>query len=158
MPSQQETPMINKIEKAINKFKSYLGKPRSEYEWLKGRPHMLDCASGYSYITGGEDVISCAQHRQHMLNNKTWIQNTPTQTKRPVRGQAIIFDWQGNYTDTAHIGLVLSVDKKNDEVEYISANSSPDSRVNIRKVGFRVVTGWGWVNLKPIKTIIKGTD
>lgn len=142
-----------RIETAIKKFKSYLPKLRTQYEWLEGRPHMLDCASGYSYITGGKDVISCSQHKAHMVNNKTWIQNTPTQTKRPVRGQAIIFDWQAQYSDTAHIGLVLSYDKKTDEVEYISANSAPDGRVRIKSVGFRVVTGWGWVNLKPEKKI-----
>ena len=143
--------MLSNIEKTITKFKSYLDKPRSSYQWLKGRETMLDCSAGYSYITGGKDVISCHLQRDHMIHNKTWVQNLPTQTKRPVRGQAIIFDWQGYYSDTAHIGLVLSVDKASDEVEYISANSSPDSRVHIRKVGFKVVTGWGWVNLKPTK-------
>ena len=148
--STTTTPERDAIETAIYRLKMYIGKTRHELQetapWLKGRPNMLDCAAGYSWATKGKDTISCHTLVEQMKQNKTWQPYKTGHT--PVRGQAVIFDWNGEHTDTAHIGIVTQANKEH--VTYISADSGEHQIVNVNTVGYTLVTGWGWLNLKPI--------
>jgi hypothetical protein len=80
-----------------------------------------------------------------MQTAKTWQPYKPGLT--PIRGQAVIFDWHGDHTDTAHVGIVTQANA--DHVTYISADSGEHQIVNVNTVGYKFVTGWGWLNLKP---------
>jgi hypothetical protein len=143
------TPEHDLIETAIYRLKMFIGKTRTELQqtapWLKNRPKMLDCAAGYSWATKGQDIISCHIIRDKMIENKTWTPYKPGLI--PVRGQAVIFDWNGEHQDTAHIGIVTHADQN--RVTYISADSGEHQIVNVHNVGYTYVTGFGWYNLKP---------
>ena len=142
------SPEHDAIESAIYRLKMFIGKTRKELQqtapWLKGRPNMLDCAAGYSWATKGKDVISCHVLVDAMKANKTWQPYKPGLI--PVRGQAVIFDWNAEHTDTAHVGIVTRADLN--RVTYISADSGEHQIVNVNSVGYPYVTGFGWLNLK----------
>ena len=143
------SPEHDAIETAIYRLKTFIGKTRKELQqtapWLNGRPNMLDCAAGYSWATKGKDIISCHTLVDLMKQNKTWQAYKPGII--PVRGQAVIFDWNEEHTDTAHVGIVTKAD--NNRVTYISADSGEHQIVNVNNVGYAYVTGYGWLNLKP---------
>jgi len=142
------SPEHDAIETAIYRLKMYIGKTRKELQanapWLKGRPNMLDCAAGYSWATKGKDIISCHVLVDLMKQNKTWQPYKPGLI--PVRGQAVIFDWNEQHTDTAHVGIVTRADQN--RVTYISADSGEHQIVNVNSVGYPYITGFGWLNLK----------
>jgi cell wall-associated NlpC family hydrolase len=129
--------MPQTIEATIAKFQSFIEKPRTALPWLKNRQSIQDCAAGFSYVSGLKpEIISCSKIKAACVANHTWA------TKGiPQRGDAIIFDWNGRKTDTAHVGIVLSANKQG--VTYVSANSGTHHTVTNNTVGYKYVTGWG---------------
>jgi LysM repeat protein len=112
---------------AIAKFKTFLGKPRTELPWLGASriQHFYDCAAGVSYILGIKpEIVSCHVLRDYCIKNGTWT----TDLHKVKRGMIVIFDWEskkglGHNTNTDHVGIVESVDVVHGIVRYISADS-----------------------------------
>jgi LysM repeat protein len=121
-------------------FESYVGKPRTELPWLKGRIHMLDCAAAVSHILGLPDMIGCSQLKKYLEHKGTW-----TTKGTPKPGDIVIFDWTGKKTETDHTGIVIKADAH--KVYYVSADSTmpiPGKvSINSNGVGYSLVTGWG---------------
>jgi CHAP domain len=132
---------IRTADEAIALFKTFIGKPRTSLPWLKGRVNMLDCAAGYSWISGLKpEQISCSKLKAIMVKNGTW-----KTTGIPEKGDAVLFDWSGNKTGTDHVGIVISANKN--AVVYISADSGKNQLVTINPgIGYKWISGFG----KPI--------
>ena len=125
---------------ATAKLHTYLGKPRTELPWLRGRISMLDCAAAVSWAVGlNPEIISCHVLQAHLAHKGLW------QTSGiPQPGDIVIFDWTGKQRHTGnydHTGLILKADKNG--VEYISADSTRPTPglVSINKLPYKWIAG-----------------
>ena len=141
-------------EQALTNFKSFLGKKREELPWLNGKVNgfpnrvkgFYDCALAYSYISGLRPVqVSCGAIKDLAVHNKVWNLNI----KKVLPGDAVIFDWEtgkapGKNLHTDHIGMVISVDVKNNTVTYVSADTGKviPGIVTLNTVNLKWVAGF----------------
>jgi LysM repeat protein len=122
---------------AVVLFKTFIGKPRTTLPWLKNRVHMLDCAAGYSWISGLKpEQISCSRIKAICEKNGTYARSGI-----PQIGDAVFFDWKGNKVETDHVGMVVSATKTS--VTYVSADSGDHQLVTVNTIGYKWITGWG---------------
>ena len=133
---------------AIELFRSFIMKPRTDLVWLKNRLGMLDCAAAVSYITERKpEIISCGAFVKQLQKEKKWH---TLADGLPKQGQLVFFDWTGHEGKTGnhdHVGIVLNA--AHDHVEYISADSTKPvpGLVTINKhVGWHWVSGYGDVD------------
>ena len=148
---QQNTHTAHAI---IAHFQTFLGKKREDLPWLngtvKGFPNRVkgfyDCALGFSYISGLRPVqVSCTAVKNLAIANKVWNLDI----KKVLPGDAVLFDWEsgkwvGKNTNTDHIGMVMSVNLKNNTVTYISADTGPviPGIVTVNTVSLKWVAGF----------------
>lgn len=169
--------MRNDMLPTLEKFKSFVGKPRTELPWLNGKvpgfPNRVtgfyDCALAVSYFTGLNPVIvSCGVLMQHLKDIGTW----QTVHALPQVGDVVIFGWSGNKQDHDHTGLVLSVSRPSKiagevfDVTYVSADSTnnppPPGQVTVNTVSSKYVTGWGdlklWAAPTPVAPVVNAAQ
>jgi hypothetical protein len=137
-------------KEAIQFMMSFVGKPRSEMPWLKARPHLLDCAAGYSYAVLGKKtkIVWVHEIMDRMKENKTW-----TKKGTPKPGDAVIYDWN-NDGSCDHVAMFHSVNKAGQFVCY-GADQGKTKLVTKLVTGKGVILGWGTpFNFPdPVKTV-----
>lgn len=122
---------------AMARMRSYVGKARSAYPWLKGRPKLGDCAAGYSWTATGktQKIIWVSELVKLMKKNGTWRKG------KPKPGDAVIYDWNGD-GGCDHVAMFHSVNKAGLWVAY-GANQGKSHLVTKLQTGKGVILGWG---------------
>ena len=137
-------------KEAIQFMMSFVGKSRAEMPWLKARPHLLDCAAGYSYAVLGKKtkIVWVHEIMDRMKANKTW-----TKKGTPKPGDAVIYDWNGDGS-CDHVAMFHSVNKAGQFVCY-GADQGKTKLVTKLVTGKGVILGWGTpFNFPdPVKTV-----
>lgn len=125
-------------KQALEFLRSFVGKPRSEMPWLKGRPHLLDCAAGYTYAVLGKKtkIVWVSELVKRMKDNKTW-----TKKGTPKPGDAVIYDWNGD-GGCDHVAMFHSVNKSGQFVCF-GADQGKNKLVTKIITGKGVILGWG---------------
>lgn len=125
-------------KQALEFLRSFVGKARSEMPWLKGRPHLYDCAAGYTYSVLGKKtkIVWVSELVKRMKENKTW-----TKTGTPKPGDAVIYDWNGD-GGCDHVAMFHSVNKAGQFVCF-GADQGKQQLVTKLVTGKGVILGWG---------------
>ena len=132
-------------EEAIALFKTFLEKPRTKLPWLKKRPHLYDCAAGFSWITGiapKHNIVWVHELVDLAKKNGTFV--AYKKGRVPQRGDAIFYDWKGTHTRTDHVAMVLKADAHH--VVAIGADQGHVREVSYLNTGYSVIMGWGKPN------------
>lgn len=124
-------------KKAVALMRSFIGKKRSAYPWLKGRPKLGDCAAGYSYCATGKVQKYVWVHElvDLMKKNGTWKKGSP----QP--GDAVIYDWNHD-GGCDHVAMFHSKNKAGQWISF-GANQSKAHVVTKLVTGKGVILGWG---------------
>lgn len=122
---------------AMKIMKSFIGKPRSAYPWLKGRLNLGDCAAGYARVATGNTnkIIWVSQLVTLMKKNGTWKKG------QPKMGDAIIYDWNGD-GGCDHVAMFHSKTKNGLWMAF-GANQGPNNVVTKLITGKGPILGWG---------------
>jgi hypothetical protein len=118
-------------------MKSFVGKPRTAYPWLKGRPNLGDCAAGYARVATGNTnkIIWVSELVKLMKKNGTWKKGSPKM------GDAVIYDWNGD-GGCDHVAMFHSKTKNGLWVAF-GANQGKDNVVTKLLTGKGPILGWG---------------
>jgi len=118
-------------------MKSFVGKPRSAYPWLKGRPNLGDCAAGYARVATGNTnkIIWVSELVRLMQKNGTWKKG------QPKMGDAVIYDWNGD-GGCDHVAMFHSKTKDGRWMAF-GANQSDANVVTKLITGKGPILGWG---------------
>jgi hypothetical protein len=118
-------------------MKSFLGKPRKDYPWLKGRINLGDCAAGYARVATGKHnkIIWVSELVKLMKKNGTWKKG------KPKMGDAVIYDWNGD-GGCDHVAMFHSKTKNGLWVAY-GANQGDKNVVTKLMTSSRPILGWG---------------
>ena len=147
-------------KQALEFLRSFEGKARSTMPWLKGRPHLYDCAAGYTYSVLGKKtkIVWVSELVKRMKENKTW-----TKTGTPKPGDAVIYDWNGD-GGCDHVAMFHSVNKAGQFVCF-GADQGKNQLVTKLVTGKGVILGWGTpfnftdpVKAEPIPTATKSVE
>lgn len=131
---------VNTRKQALEFLRSFVGKPRSEMPWLKGRPNLYDCAAGYTYAVLGKKtkIVWVHELMDRMKANKTW-----TNKGTPKPGDAVIYDWNGD-GGCDHVAMFHSVNKSGQFVCFGADQGKPTpGKVTKLVTGKGVILGWG---------------
>ena len=122
---------------AMKIMKSFVGKPRSAYPWLKGRPNLGDCAAGYARVATGNTnkIIWVSELVRLMQKNGTWKKG------QPKMGDAVIYDWNGD-GGCDHVAMFHSKTKDGRWMAF-GANQSDANVVTKLITGKGPILGWG---------------
>lgn len=122
---------------AMKIMKSFVGKPRSAYPWLKGRPNLGDCAAGYTRVATGNTnkIIWVSELVALMKKNGTWKKG------QPKMGDAVIYDWNGD-GGCDHVAMFHSKTKDGRWMAF-GANQGDDNVVTKLVTGKGPILGWG---------------
>ena len=122
---------------AMKIMKSFVGKPRSDYPWLRGRPNLGDCAAGYARVATGNTnkIIWVSELVKLMKKNGTWKKGSPKM------GDAVIYDWNGD-GGCDHVAMFHSKTKNGLWVAF-GANQGKDNVVTKLLTGKGPILGWG---------------
>lgn len=122
---------------AMKIMKSFVGKPRSAYPWLKGRPNLGDCAAGYTRVATGNTnkIIWVSELVALMKKNGTWKKGSPKM------GDAVIYDWNGD-GGCDHVAMFHSKTKDGRWMAF-GANQGDDNVVTKLVTGKGPILGWG---------------
>ena len=122
---------------AMKIMKSFIGKPRTAYPWLKGRLGLGDCAAGYTRVATGNTnkIIWVSELVNLMKKNGTWRKGSPKM------GDAVIYDWNGD-GGCDHVAMFHSKTKDGRWLAY-GANQGKDNVVTKLVTGQGPILGWG---------------
>ena len=122
---------------AMKIMKSFIGKPRSAYPWLKGRLNLGDCAAGYARVATGKanKIIWVHELVDLMKKNRTWREGSPKM------GDAVIYDWNGD-GGCDHVAMFHSKTPDGRWLAY-GANQGDDNVVTKLVTGKSPILGWG---------------
>lgn len=125
-------------KQSLEFLRSFVGKPRTAMPWLKGRPHLYDCAAGYTFSVLGKKTKIVWVHElvDRMKANKTW-----TKKGTPKPGDAVIYDWNGD-GGCDHVAMFHSVNKAGQFVCF-GADQGKGQLVTKLVTGKGVILGWG---------------